>query len=542
MHVEHRADLIPCGMAKVRVCSIVGLFAVVLGPGCGDDAREPDIAGTESSSTGSADDDAPSSTSSSGSEPEPIDDDGTTEEPPPPIVPGLRGEYFADYHDQVLVRVDPELAFVWDHEAPAPEVGTDRFSIRWSGWLTPPHSGLYTIVTESDDGVRVWIDDAPVIDAWTPQYVTRNESQVELEGGVAVPIRIDYFEIDLEASMRLAWSSEGLPEQVIGSDVLSTIEVPDEAHGPKPPYWNPVVGFDCPDPGVIHVPDAAAPGYYMVCTGGTMPIRYSRDLVHWHGTGVALLPNGKPQWADNGFRNWAPEIHRVGGHFVAYFTTVDASNTLCLGTAHADDIAGPWIESAGPLMQHAMGVIDASFFDVDGVPYLLYKIDGNAYGQPTPIFVRQLAADGLSFAPGSEAVQILVNDPNTWEGGVIEGQWIVRRDGWFYLFYSGNVYDHRYRTGVARAQSITGPYQKHGPPILTNNERWVGPGHGSVLELEGMHYFVYHAWSNAGNGTHVQAQGRHVLVDRIGWTEDGWPRIHDGSPSRSLQPWPGHTD
>jgi hypothetical protein len=28
------------------------------------------------------------------------------------------------------------------------------------------------------------------------------------------------------------------------------------------------------------------------------------------------------------------------------------------------------------------------------------------------------------------------------------------------------------------------------------------------------------------------------LVDRIEWTE-GWPTIHDGSPSRTWQPWPG---
>jgi GH43 family beta-xylosidase len=518
-------------------------LAMVLVLGCGDDSTEPHIGGTQDASSSSESADGSASDgdtgSTTGADTGSLDDDTTSEEEPPPIVPGLRGEYFTNYHDRELVRVDPVLEFDWGHDAPAAEVGTDRFSIRWSGWLTPPHTGVYTIITESDDGVRVWIDDALVLDAWTPQYVTRNEVQVELVEGVAVPLRVDYFEIDLEASMRLAWASDELPEQVIPTQALTTIEVPDEEPGPKPPYWNPVVGFDCPDPGVIHVPDAAQPGYYMVCTGGRFPIRHSRDLVHWQGTGVDILPNGKPAWAHNGFRNWAPEIHRVGGHFVAYFTTVDGGDTLCLGTAHADEISGPWIESAGPLATHPQGVIDATFFESEGAPYLFYKIDGNAHGQPTPIFVRQLAPDGLSFAPGSEAVQVLVNDTGTWEGYVVEAPWVVQRNGFFYLFYSGNVYDHRYRTGVARATSLTGPYEKRGPPILTNNERWVGPGHGSVLEVEGMHYFVYHAWTNAGNGTHVQAQGRHGLVDRIEWGDDDWPTIHDGSPSRSLQPWPG---
>jgi beta-xylosidase len=121
---------------------------------------------------------------------------------------------------------------------------------------------------------------------------------------------------------------------------------------------------------------------------------------------------------------------------------------------------------------------------------------------------------------------------------VVEAPWLVRHDGLWYLFYSGNVYDHRYRTGVARSAALTGPYERHGAPILGNNERWVGPGHGTVLALAGAHYFFFHAWTNAGNGTNLAGPGRHGLVDRITWV-DGWPQLHDGSPSRTWQPWPG---
>jgi beta-xylosidase len=108
----------------------------------------------------------------------------------------------------------------------------------------------------------------------------------------------------------------------------------------------------------------------------------------------------------------------------------------------------------------------------------------------------------------------------------------------YYLFYSGNVYDYRYRTGVARASSLLGPYTKHGAPILANSAQWVGPGHGSVVAVGAKDYFVYHAWTNAGNGTQVAAAGRQVLVDRIDW-QGGWPVIHNGTPSSTPQPWPG---
>jgi beta-xylosidase len=276
----------------------------------------------------------------------------------------------------------------------------------------------------------------------------------------------------------------------------------------------------------------------MVCTGGRFRIRTSADLVLWEDSGQFILPGAKPDWAANGGRNWAPEIHRVGSKYVAYFTAADADNRLAIGAAVADSPLGPYTVGSAPLVQDPMGVIDASYFrDDGGKSYLLYKIDGNSQGKPTPIYARELAADGLSFAPGSERHQLLVNDGNTWEGGVIEGPWLVKRDGTYYLFYSGNVYDDRYRTGVARASSVLGPYEKHGGPILVNNTRWVGPGHGSVVHVGDKDYFTYHAWPATPSGDNDSSAGRHGLVDRIVW-ESGWPKIADGSPSRGLEPWP----
>jgi arabinan endo-1,5-alpha-L-arabinosidase len=59
-----------------------------------------------------------------------------------------------------------------------------------------------------------------------------------------------------------------------------------------------------------------------------------------------------------------------------------------------------------------------------------------------------------------------------------------------------------------------------------------------VVVVGGVDWFVYHAWSNDGTGKHLESAGRQMLIDRIDWI-DGWPSIHDGTPSRSAQPWPG---
>jgi GH43 family beta-xylosidase len=461
------------------------------------------------------------------------DDDPVVDDSAPPQ-PGFRAEYFSRHRSPAHSAVEPVIDHTWGDDEPAPGVGSDRFSARFTATLTVPVAGTYSFATEADDGVRLWIGDQLVIDDWRPHYPERHEGTAELGAG-AIPIRLEYFEIDLTAQLRLLWTRPGAAEALIGAaDVMTT---PGSATAPKPPYANPVVPFDCPDPGVLAAGNP--PVYYALCTGGRFPIRRSHDLILWEDTGAAVLPDGKPAWAANGFRNWAPEMHQVGGRFVVYYTTVNGSNVLSIGAAHADSPTGPFTDLGGPLVEYSQGVIDATYVRDGGAHYLVYKIDGNAHGEPTPNYIRELSPDGLSFAPGSQPVEILRNDPSTWEGGVVEGAWIAPRDGTYYLFYSGNVYDHRYRTGVARASSILGPYEKRGAPLLSNNATWVGPGHGSVVPIADRLYFVYHAWHNSGAGQHDSARGRNILVDEIAFDSDGWPVIGDGTPSNGLRPWPG---
>jgi GH43 family beta-xylosidase len=457
--------------------------------------------------------------------------DGAPDASPP--APGFRADYFARYRTRVASLVEPSIDHDWgDGEAVAGS-GADRFSARFTATLEVPEAGSYRFATNADDGVRLWVGDELVIDDWRPHYPERHDGTVELAAG-PVAIRLDYFEIDLTAELHLYWTRPGAAEQLLDSSHVTSGAATDD--GPKPPYANPVVAFDCPDPGVIAAGDP--PVYYAICTGGSFPIRRSYDLVLWEETGAEVLPSGVAPWSANGYRNWAPEMHRVGDRYVVYYTAVNGNDVLSIGAASSDAPTGPFVDRGGPLVEHPQGVIDASFFrDRDGKQYLLYKIDGNSVGAPTPIYLRELAADGLSFAAGSVEVELIRNAPATWEGGVVEAPWLIEHDGSYYLFYSGNVYDYRYRTGVARASAVAGPYSKRGAPILANDASWVGPGHGSVVPAGDRLYFVYHAWRANGSGQHDPAYGRNILVDEITFA-DGWPQIHDGTPSEGLRPWP----
>jgi beta-glucosidase len=63
-------------------------------------------------------------------------------------VEGLRGEYFgaAEFGGKpVLTRVDPQIDFDWNSASPAPGIPAKSFGVRWTGTITAPTAGDYTL-------------------------------------------------------------------------------------------------------------------------------------------------------------------------------------------------------------------------------------------------------------------------------------------------------------------------------------------------------------------------------------------------------------
>src|SRR5207244_11065093 len=113
----------------------------------------------------------------------------------------------------------------------------------------------------------------------------------------------------------------------------------------------------------------------------------------------------KPTWAKSDV--WAPEIHKVGAGYVAYFTARHTDGQLSLGAATSASALGPFTDIGAPLVHEAsMGVIDATEFETAaGDRYLIWKDDGNAQGKATPIHARALGADGVTLT-GADTVLI----------------------------------------------------------------------------------------------------------------------------------------
>jgi len=118
--------------------------------------------------------------------------------------PGLNGEYFTNENLQgrpALVRRDVRIGFKWQDGSFAPGEPVDHFSVRWTGYFIPPSTGDFTFYTSADDGVRLFLDDKPVIEDWQRHAETLDTYSTYLEAGHAYKIRLEYFEGDGTATM-----------------------------------------------------------------------------------------------------------------------------------------------------------------------------------------------------------------------------------------------------------------------------------------------------------------------------------------------------
>jgi len=323
-------------------------------------------------------------------------------------------------------------------------------------------------------------------------------------------------------------------------------------------YSNPVLDVDFPDPTVIRAADGA---YYAYGTqterdGAMLNIQVARsaDLARWETIGDALP--AKPAWASRTQDFWAPHVSEHGGTYYLYFSAKpdaaisDTTRGLCLAVATSTRPEGPFVDRGEPL-QCGSGFVNIdpmSFDDPQTGKRLLYW--GSGFG---PIKVRELGPDRVSFAPGSQAVDLIATVPtadSTDYQRLVEGAWVRYRAPWYYLFYSGdNCCGPRahYAVMVARSHSATGPFETlaHATgaatsAILERGGHWFAPGHNSVItDARGDDWIVYHAVDSRrprARATDDVNTRRVMLMDRLLYV-DGWPRV-DRGPSEGPRPAP----
>jgi hypothetical protein len=136
----------------------------------------------------------------------------------------------------VLRRVDAVVDFEWKETAPASGVRNDNFSVRWEGLVEAPATGRYRFMTISNDGVRLWVNGKQIIDNWTEHSSTTNSgAEVNLAAGERTSIKLEYYDQEGDATIRLQWMRPGQANaQTVPSVYLYPLE------GPGMPVATPV--------------------------------------------------------------------------------------------------------------------------------------------------------------------------------------------------------------------------------------------------------------------------------------------------------------
>ena len=130
---------------------------------------------------------------------------------------GLTGNYFAGITltGPAHVRNDVNVNFNWGNGFADPNVGSDPFSVRWTGKITPPFTETYRFYANSDDGVRLRVNNILLVDNWTDHGPTENSGTITLTAGVRYDITLEYYDKVGSALIQLLWSSPSIPKQII---------------------------------------------------------------------------------------------------------------------------------------------------------------------------------------------------------------------------------------------------------------------------------------------------------------------------------------
>ncbi len=136
---------------------------------------------------------------------------------------GIKAQYFTNMTvtgAPFLTQLETEINHNWgDPGGPTANV-VDNFSARWIADLEIAVADTYIFTANTDDGVRVWLNDDLIIDRWVDKAASDSASNpIALQPGI-YSLVMEYYENGAGASAQLYWEGKGFARQIIPAGPL----------------------------------------------------------------------------------------------------------------------------------------------------------------------------------------------------------------------------------------------------------------------------------------------------------------------------------
>jgi len=276
---------------------------------------------------------------------------------------GIRGFYYGNMNLAglpVLNRIDPQIDFDWADDVPAPGLPNDNFGVRWVGEIDVPFTETYTFYANTEDGVRLWVNDVQIMDLWqNRRSPTEAKASIDLEGGQRYPIVMEFYDAGGVAVAQLSWESPSTPKELIPQGAYSA---PLRASSPTPAG------------GAVDVTQAPT----LVWGAGEKAVQHQvyfgddKDAVAAADTSTVGIYQGQQALDATSFSPGALEWDKT------YYWRVDEVNNA--------DAESPWTGSVWSFTTADFIVVDdfESYTNEVGQRVFQVWVDGLGYSEPAP--------------------------------------------------------------------------------------------------------------------------------------------------------------
>jgi len=135
----------------------------------------------------------------------------------PPVLPevgaekGFRTELFyrPGLSGPLAARIDPSIDHDWTVRLPDPRIGAFGYSVRWTGRLSAPKPGRYTLTLQGAEGMRLWLDGRKRIDLWPNRGPEPFSVEVDFTADPQT-LRVEMNQVWGIPKPRLSWSGPGI--------------------------------------------------------------------------------------------------------------------------------------------------------------------------------------------------------------------------------------------------------------------------------------------------------------------------------------------